>query len=276
MITISAFADEIDPDLNIQMDICEANGVKNIDVRGIDNINCSTMTLAQVAEYSGRLGDRGFGVPCLGSPIGKITMDDDFDAHLDLLKHCCDVAGGFGTRVVRIFSFYASQGKKIADQRSEVMDRIAAMVKVAEQMDAVLLHENEHGIYGEGPDGVKDLLAEIKSERFKGIFDPANYLIDDLRPYDDCWQVGLAELTEAFHVKDVLAEGTVFTPAGEGDGQFVELLADLKARGFAGVMRLDPHLSSGGQFAGFTGPNRFGDAATALKKLCDQAGLEYK
>ncbi len=146
MITFSAFADEIGSDLDLQMDTCEANGVKCIDVRGIDNINCSKMTLAQVAEYSGRLADRDFAVPCLGSPIGKITMDDDFDEHLELLKHCCDVAGGFGTRVIRIFSFYASKGKAIADQRSAVMDHMAAMVKVAEQMDAILLHENENGI----------------------------------------------------------------------------------------------------------------------------------
>ena len=276
MITISAFADEIDPDLGVQMDVCQANGVTGIDVRCIDNINCSKMTLAQVSEYSRRLSDRGFTVPTLGSPIGKISMDDDFDEHLDLLKHCCDVAKAFGTSYIRMFTFYPSEGKKIAEQRSAVLDRLGAMLDVAEQMDVYLQSENEHAIYAEGPDGIKDLFAALKSDRFEGIFDPANFVIDNYRPFDDCWAAGLADLTHALHIKDVLAEGTVFTPAGQGDGQFPELFADLKQRNFSGVMTLEPHLSSGGQFAGFTGPNLFGDAATALKKLLDQADLQYK
>ncbi len=104
MITFSAFADEIGPDLDLQMDTCEANGVKCIDVRGIDGINVSSMTLAQAGEYMKRLGDRGFGVPCIGSPIGKIKISDDFEEHLDLLKHTCDVARTFGTDRIRMFS----------------------------------------------------------------------------------------------------------------------------------------------------------------------------
>ena len=124
MITFSAFADEIDPDLTVQMDCCESHGIKCIDVRGIDGKNVSAMTLAEVAEYKKRMDDRGFTVPCIGSPIGKVKISDDFDAHLELLKHCCEVAKAFGTSRVRIFSFYASDGAKIEDQRSEVMDRM--------------------------------------------------------------------------------------------------------------------------------------------------------
>ena len=278
MITISAFADEIGPDLDLQMDTCQALGIRHIDVRGIDEINVSKMTLAQVREYKKRLDERGFAVPCIGSPIGKIKISDDFDEHLELLRHCCDVAKAFGTSQIRVFSFYPSPGKRIEDERQAVMDRLEAMVKLAESGDVVLLHENERGLYGAKPDGVKDIFATIQSDRLKGIFDPANFVCEDVAPYDDGWTKGLAELTDFFHIKDKAQRGEdmVFVPAGEGVGQCEEIFTDLKRRDWSGVMTLEPHMKAAGQFSGFSGPDRFAKAVEGLKRLCDRVGLAYE
>lgn len=276
MITISAFADEIAPDLKTQMDVCEADGVKCIDVRGIDGTNVSKMTADQTGEYKKQMDVRGFSVPCIGSPIGKITMDDDFAEHLELLKHCFEVARAFGTDKIRMFSFYPSQGKNIADQREGVMDRMRQMVTAAEQADCVLLHENEKGIYGAKPEGVKDLFAAIESDHFKGIFDPANYVEEGVAPYDDGWCQGLAELTDYFHIKDKVPGTETCVPAGEGQGQIRETFADAKQRGYSGVMTLEPHMKAAGQFSGFSGPDLFAKAVAGLKKLLDKVGLDYE
>lgn len=276
MITFSMFADEIGPDLDLQMDTCEAHGIRCIDVRGIDGINVSKMTLPQVAEYRKRMLDRGFSVPCIGSPLGKISMDDDFDEHLELLKHCGLLAHAFGTDRIRVFSFYPSEGKDILDQRGEVMDRLATMLAVAERDDLVLYHENESAIYGAKPDQIKDLFATLDSDRLKGVFDPANFVVEGLAPYDQAWQAGLAELTDWFHVKDRDTRAGTYVPAGDGDGQFAELCDDLKRRDWSGVMTLEPHMAAGGQFSGFTGPDLFARAADGLKRVCDRAGLEYR
>ncbi|MBL7134425.1 MAG: sugar phosphate isomerase/epimerase [Phycisphaerae bacterium] len=276
MITISAFADEIGPDLDLQMDTCEAQGIRCIDVRGIDETNVSKMTLEQVADYKRRLDDRGFTVPCIGSPIGKIRMDQDFDEHMDLLKHCFDVAWAFGTRLIRMFSFYPSQGADIADERLAVMERMQAMVTAADDADIVLLHENERAIYGAKPDGVKDIFATIRNPSFKGIFDPANFVEEGIAPYDEGWTQGLAELTDYLHVKDKTPGEAACTPAGTGKGQFAEIFADLAARGWSGYATLEPHLAAAGQFKGFTGPDLFAKAVNALKTLCDNAGIPYR
>jgi len=275
MITFSAFADEIGPDLNLQMDTCQAHGVRCIDVRAIDGVNVSKMTAAQARQYRQRLGDRGFTVPCIGSPIGKIRMDEDFPAHLELLKHCCDVAKAFGTERIRVFSFYPSRGANIADERPAVMDRMAAMVKVAEAAAITLFHENEKAIYGAKPAGVKDLFATIRSDRLKGIFDPANFVEEGVAPYDEGWRKGLDRLTHFFHIKDKRPGDRACVPAGRGAGQFDKLLADLKARNWSGYMTLEPHLSAAGQFDGFTGPQLFAEAVQGLRAVCDQAGLKY-
>jgi len=276
MITISAFGDEIAADLKTQMDVCEANGVRCIDVRAIDKVNVSHMSLADVREHRRQMDGRGFAVPCIGSPLGKIKMDDDFDAHLELLRHTCEVAKAFDTSLIRMFSFYASDGASIADQRDGVMERLEAMVKVAESADIVLLHENERGIYGAKPEGVRDIFATIRSKHLKGIFDPANFVAEGLRPYDEAWKAGLDELTEYFHIKDMVPGAETCVPAGQGAGQIPEIFADLKRRNWSGYMTLEPHMAHGGQFAGFTGPELFAKAADGLKATLQQAGLEYK
>ena len=276
MIKFSAFADEIGDDLQLQMDVCQANGVRCIDVRGIDGKNVSKMTLAEVAQYKTQMSDRGFSVPCVGSPIGKISIDDDFEEHLDLLKHCCDVAKAFDTDRIRIFSFYPSKGRQICDQREEVMERMSRMVEVAEATEVTLLHENESAIYGETVEGVKDLFETIQSKRLEGIFDPANFVVAGIAPYDDAWTQGLAELTDYFHIKDKRPEDKACVPAGEGAGQVREILADAKARQWSGYMTLEPHMAAAGQFSGFSGPELFSKAAAGLKRLCDEVGLEHE
>ncbi len=276
MITFSAFADEIGPDLTLQMDTCLANGVRCIDVRGIDNKNVSKMTPAEAAAYRKRMEDRGVSVPCIGSPLGKIRMDEDFNEHLEVMKNCCAVAHAFGTRLIRVFSFYPSQGKNIADERAAVMGRLFAMVELAKAEDCILMHENEKAIYGAKTAGVKDILTTINSRFLLGIFDPANYVEEGVAPYSDGWTKGLDSLTHYFHIKDKKPGEETCVPAGEGAGEFSLLFADLKKRGWSGMMTLEPHMSAAGQFAGFTGPDLFGRAVTSLKALCDKAGLKYQ
>lgn len=52
---------------------------------------------------------------------------------------------------------------------------------------------------------------------------------------------------------------------GQGEGQIPQLIADAVAHGYKGFCTLEPHLVVAEKFYGFTGPERFSDAALALK-----------
>lgn len=276
MATISAFADEIDPQLAVQMDVCASHGIRHIDLRSIDGVNVSKFTDANARQYRRQMADRGFAVPCIGSPLGKIRIDGNLREHLDVTRRCCELAKLFGARYVRIFSFYGPEGRSIADFRSPVMTMLGSMVAIAAEFDVVLLHENEKGIYGARPDGVKDIFATIRSPHLQGIFDASNFIEEDLRPYEDAWQQGLAERTQYFHIKDkVRKEDPTCVPAGEGSGRVDAILADAKARGFDGYLALEPHMQQAGQFAGFSGTERFARAVAGLKRVCEQVGMPY-
>ena len=188
MATLSAFADEIAPDLKTQMDVCQANGVMCIDVRAIDGTNVSKFTVEQAKAYRRQMADGGFSVPCIGSPLGKIRIDEDLPGHLDLTKHCCQIAHAFGAPYIRMFSFYPPQGGSIADHRQKVMDMLAKMAEIGRDAGIVMMHENEKGIYGAKPDGVLDIFRTVQSDYLRGIFDPANYVEEGVAPFTDGWQ----------------------------------------------------------------------------------------
>ena len=276
MITISAFADEASPDLNVQMDVLASLGVRNIDVRGIDNTNVSTFTNAQAAQFRRQMDDRGFRTACIGSPIGKIRLDEPVGPHLETLARCIEVAHIMGTPFIRVFSFFAAKDKDFAGARGEVFDRLVQMVEAAKAGNVILLHENEHDVYGRTAVECVDIMKTFGSENFKSIFDPANFIVADVKPYDDAWTKGLSYLTYWFHIKDARKGEKTCRPAGEGDGQFDAIFADLKRRQWSGMMTVEPHLAACGRFGGQSGEELFHLAVTTLQKMLDKYGMKWE
>ena len=104
-------------------------------------------------------------------------------------------------------------------------------------------------------------------------FDPANYL-EVGQSIDDAWS-RLRPHVKHFHVKDYDTKIHRNVPAGAGDGQIPRLLADAVATGYDGFCVLEPHLVVAEKSFGFTGPERFADAANALKKILREASIEF-
>ena len=89
---LSAFADEIDPALDVQMDVLEQHEISYIEIRGVDGKNITQYPLDEVKAIKEQLDDRGFKISAIGSPIGKINITDDFGPHLELFKHTLEIA----------------------------------------------------------------------------------------------------------------------------------------------------------------------------------------
>ena len=92
MFTISAFADEIDMDLTVQMDVLDKYGIRYIEMRGVNGKNLSDCTPQEAKDIKRQLDARGFRLSAVGSPIGKIGISDDFEPHLEQFKRVLDIA----------------------------------------------------------------------------------------------------------------------------------------------------------------------------------------
>lgn len=278
---ISGFADEIDPYLNKQMDVLDPLGIRYIEIRGADAKNISTVTEAEAHEMHARLSARGYKISAIGSPIGKMKPDGDFDEHLALFKNCLNLAKIFEAPYIRMFSFYPAAGEDLTKFRDVVLSRWELFLKLGEGTGVTLLHENEKDIYGDMPERCLDLAETLGIGL---IFDPANFIQSGATTYPDAFHM-LKKHIRYMHVKDALTENGSVRPAGYGDAQLGKILSELNEDGFEGFLSLEPHL---GHFHGFAelepasktnmmeegGPKSYTIAAESLIKLMRSVGIE--
>ncbi len=244
-IILSGFSDEIAPELDLQLAALQEWDVTHLELRAADGVNVSDFTPEKVREVKAKLEAAGISVSSIGSPLGKIGIQEDFAPHLDKLKRTLEIQKELGAPYVRMFSFYIPQDQNPADFREEVLDRLGRMVEEAKAWDSVLLHENEKDIYGDNASRCKELMDAFYGPHFQAVFDFANFVqvgqetlpaYELLKPY-----------VTYVHVKDAQwGTGTV-VPASQGDGHVGEILADLIGGGWKGFLSLEPHLTD---FAG--------------------------
>jgi len=273
MPTLSAFADEVSQDPQIQMDILGANGIRYVELRGAFGLNVLKFSPAQCADLKTQLTDRGFGVSCIASPIGKTRLDEDYRSHFDEFRHAVDLADLFGCRHIRVFSFYAPAGKDITDFRSQVIDHLNEMVDYVANRNVTLVLENEKNLFGALPERCVYLFAAVRSRKLVAAFDPANFVnmnVPDI--YNTCW-IPLRSYVAYFHIKDFrYGEEERAVPAGQGDGCIPAILKDAAADGYDGFLALEPHLAKAEHSTGQTGPELFKVAADALRSICAEIG----
>ena len=279
MIRLSAFADEISPDLDEQIATLQREDIHYLDLRGVWNINVLDLSDAQIGQIKQALDAGGIGIAAIGSPLGKTAIDSSFEETMQKLERAIEVAQAFGTSFIRIFSFYAPAhpqvtGTQAVSDRDEVLHRLRTMIERAASANVTLLHENEKDIYGDTIDRCVDLMQSCANEHFKSILDPANFIQCAQVPYPDAYNA-LRPWLAYVHVKDALPDGRVVA-AGEGAGRWPDLLQRLRADGYDGFFSLEPHLAAAGQFQGFSGPDLFAKASQALQGMLREIGWEYE
>lgn len=216
-----------------------------MEMRSVDGNNLIFHSIEKVKEIKKRLDEAGIRLSALGSPIGKIGINDPFDKHFDEFRRAVEIAHVMETKNIRMFSFYIPEGKT-EEYKEQVFDRMGHFVDYAGANDVVLLHENEKDIYGEKAKECRQLMDAFAGKSFKAIFDFANFVQagqDTLEAYNM-----LKDYIVYIHVKDAVAGSGNVVPAGMGDGNVAKILRDLYGSGYNGFLSLEPHLFN---FVGF-------------------------
>lgn len=278
MVYISAFADEASTAVAGQIEALKRNGLHMIELRGLDGVNIRNITVEQVQAYAAQFEQAGIRVWAIGSPIGKMDLDGDFETEKEDLRRLCKYAKIFKTDKLRVFSFY-----KAADQEDAVLARLGEMVAIAAEEGCKLYHENEKEIYGDTIAKVEKLMDRVEGLEF--VYDPANYVEID----EDSLQAieRVLQRCAYVHIKDALMDSKEIVPAGLGDGKIREIIAALPQDRDI-TLTLEPHLALFEGYAQidptqlknkytFESSDAAFDAATAaLKGLLKEAGYMEK
>src|SRR4051794_18129029 len=161
MVRLSAFADEISKDPLEQLDVLEKNGVRHIEFRSIHGVNVLDLGDAHHEEFRSLLRSRGFGLSAIGSPIGKIKINEAFEPHLQRFDKAMALAEYYDAPRIRIFSFYMVPATDPASCHDEIIARMAELARRASDRGMTLFLENEKGIYGDTAARVLDILETV-------------------------------------------------------------------------------------------------------------------
>ena len=111
MWTLSAFADEISPELDQQLQTLAGESIRHLEFRGVWKKNVLDLSNPEIETVKAALARGGVTVSSIGSPIGKIPIGEDFAPHLARFQRAIQVAHALEAPFIRIFSFFMPAGQ---------------------------------------------------------------------------------------------------------------------------------------------------------------------
>ncbi|OLS40586.1 sugar phosphate isomerase/epimerase [Bacillus sp. MRMR6] len=240
---ISGFSDEISSDFDTQLKVVSNLGMEYISLRGIDGKNIGDFTVDEIKEkVQPRLQKAGISVSSIGSPIGKVFINDEegFAKQKLMLDTLCKISNLLDCKYMRIFSFYIPKGENADQYRGEVVRKLKEFTAIASKYNVILLHENEKDIFGDIARRCHEILTEVDSPYFKGIFDFANF-VQCGEDTGECYDLLKGEIVY-IHIKDAVTADSQNVVCGTGEGKIPEILAQFIASGYKGFLTLEPHL----------------------------------
>lgn len=319
-IFLSGFADESTANKTIveQFAVYAALGLQYYSIRFVnlgDGIkNVMKLTKSDIQRVRQFQDEYGLNVSSLGSPIGKVKLEDiddgtnnvyvPFDKYLEEVRLACDLAHALETKLIRGFSFYPPKGSDPKNHLAKAVDQLGKIAEICHRSDLTFGLEVEANLVGHEGHILAEIYRQVNHPAVLLIFDGANivmqgYGTQDIYEQYEAMRSGLGWL----HIKDYTdrrdkkdaAKGTHidedkmknFIPADRGDSGHERIFRDLvtylpaleeklKSRGLPGVfMDLEPHLKGGGQFGGYSGPDGMGVALRSLCRTLDFVGILY-
>ncbi len=242
-IKISGFADEICADFDEQLSGLVTLGMEYICLRAVDKKGISEYSLDEFKSVIvPKLDKNNIKVSSLGSPIGKILIDDEegYEKQKKQLEVLCQMCNELQCKYIRMFSFYMPKDSDPISYKEQVIEKLKVFVNIAEKYNVILIHENEKGIYGDTGERCRELFTNIKSPCFKAAFDFANFVQCEEDTLE-CWDK-IKENVVYIHIKDANASNHQNVLCGTGDGNITQILKQAIDGGYEGFLTLEPHL----------------------------------
>jgi sugar phosphate isomerase/epimerase len=263
---ITGFADEISPDLSVQIKTFVDLELQAIDLRSVNNVNVLKLSDDDLKQVGDACEAAGLKVQTIASPVNKVdyTPENQLEelAKLKQAIHACEL---LGVKRIRLFTPETHN----PEDEAGVIAWMREQRTVAEDHDVVLIHENDAKYWGAYPAQAQRLFEALANDHFKAAFDFANTVLLGYKPYDD-WFPWIVPYLDTLHIKDAFHAEHKIVPAGEGEGQIEQTLKFLFDQGWSGPLTIEPHLQAAGHLGGFSGPELFTVATKALRSVLEK------
>lgn len=317
-VILTGFADEAanQKEATQQFSAFAAMGLQYYTIRFIDAgkgvKNVMQLTKSEITYIRHLEDEYGLNVSSLGSPIGKVKLQDVDDGshnkYVPFAKYlkndvqkACELAHAFETKLIRGFSFYHPRKTNASEHIPQVVDQLGQIAEACHRSDLIFGLEIEANLVGQSGALLAEIYSKVNHPALMLIFDAGNITSmgnsahEVFQQYSDMKR-GIGWM----HIKDYKHPGPIekvdhvneaalknFVPADIGDSGHEAILSDfreaipalqrkLKKRGIPGVfLDLEPHVKGGGQFGGFSGPDGMAIALRGLCRVLDYVGIDY-
>ena len=215
----------------------------------MDGDNCAgDLSDARFEQVAEQIEAANMQVTCFASAIGNWSRNirDDFQKDVDELRTAIPRMQRFGAKFIRTMS-WVGEGVPEDEWRDEGVRRYRELAAMAEDGDIYLAHENCTGWGGLSANHMIEFVDAIGSDHVVILYDIGNAASHGYAPWD--FYTTLKGRIRYVHVKDVRmnpegGSSDRFQYAGEGDAMVREILADLIANGYDGVVSIEPHVAA--------------------------------
>lgn len=226
--------------------------MRGVAVPGFDKANFHDLPEKAFDAAAGRLSDAGLHVYCFGSTIMNWakTLETPWDVTLSEVRRTIPRMQRLGTRYVRIMSLKPKDDEyKIP---AEVFRRVRDVTNMFLDAGLTPVHENCMNYGGMSWQHALELLD--RAPGLKWVFDTANPVFNPDRsktkpwPRQDAWEfwTHVRDHVVHIHIKDATwnpaKNDADYNWPGDGQGRVREVLADARARGYAGGVSIEPHM----------------------------------
>ena len=127
----------------------------------------------------------GLNVASIGSPLGKVKLVDvedgtanayvPFKKYLEKeVKHACDLAHAFETKLIRGFSFYHPKGTDPREHLPQVVDQLGQIAETCLRSDLTYGVELEANLVGQNGEILAEIHRQVNNPALVLIFDGGN------------------------------------------------------------------------------------------------------
>ncbi len=242
---MAVISDEVSQDPRRIVAFAKEFGLSAIEIRSLWDGPPQALTRDRIRELKSILDDGGLKTCAIASPFLKCDFGDSgqFQAHLEILRKCLELADALETDFIRGFTFWRKED--LARKIAPLVDRFQAVLPILEGTGKYLLIENEASTNTATGKETAEFLRRIGHPQIRGIWDPANCIYSPApeKPFPDGYD-RIKALAPHVHVKDAMrpaGQEPRCVPIGEGEvnwpGQFRALLED----GYTGYLSLETH-----------------------------------
>jgi len=240
---ISGFADEASKEFAVQLETLKKLGMKYLCIRALDGHSVIDVTEEEAENYiNPKLAEYGLKVSSLGSPIGKIPVDDEdaFATQCAQLETLCKVANILDCKFIRLFSFYYPKDSDPNQYYDVVIAKLRKFEAICRKYDVVPMHENEKGIFGDTGVRCQMIHRAMNNTTLVCCYDFANFVQCD-QDTMECYEL-LRPWIHYVHIKDARYSDHTVVLAGTGEGRLKDIFTLLKDSGYDGHLTMEPHL----------------------------------